>query len=75
MKFIPRRPRDGINLSDTHPLVEASTLFVGLSAGAAAVAAIGVAEEIAAQGERGLVTTVFPDAGYKYLTSNVWEAK
>jgi cysteine synthase B len=50
-------------------------LFVGLSAGAAAVTAIRVAEEIAARGERGLVTTVFPDAGYKYLTSNVWEEK
>jgi cysteine synthase B len=50
-------------------------LFVGLSAGAAAVMAIRVAEEIAARGERGQVVTVFPDAGYKYLTSDVWEAK
>lgn len=32
MKFNPKIPRDGINVSDTHPLVEASTLFVGLSA-------------------------------------------
>jgi Zn-dependent protease with chaperone function len=32
VKFIPRRPRDGINLSDTHPLVEASTLIVGVTA-------------------------------------------
>jgi Zn-dependent protease with chaperone function len=29
---VPKQPRDGINVSDTHPLVEASTLFVGLSA-------------------------------------------
>ena len=50
-------------------------LFVGLSAGAAAVTAIRVAEEIAEQGKPGLVTTVFPDAGYKYLTSKVWEDK
>ena len=50
-------------------------LFVGLSSGAAAVAAIRAAEEIVARGEHGLVTTVFPDAGYKYLTSNVWETK
>jgi cysteine synthase B len=50
-------------------------LFVGLSAGAAAVTAIRVAGEIAASGKSGVVTTVFPDAGYKYLTSNVWEAK
>ncbi|MEN8242729.1 MAG: pyridoxal-phosphate dependent enzyme [Chloroflexota bacterium] len=50
-------------------------LFVGLSAGAAAVTAIRVAEELVARGEHGLVATVFPDAGYKYLTSKVWEAK
>jgi cysteine synthase B len=50
-------------------------LFVGLSAGAAAVVAIQVAEEIAARGDRGQVVTVFPDAGYKYLTSDAWEPK
>ena len=32
MKHVPRQPRDDVNVSDTHPLVEASTLFVGLSA-------------------------------------------
>ena len=32
MKFVARQPREGINVSDTHPLVEASTLIVGLSA-------------------------------------------
>ncbi|MDH3619434.1 MAG: M48 family metallopeptidase [Gammaproteobacteria bacterium] len=32
MKFIPRQPREGINVSDTHPLVEAGTLIVGLTA-------------------------------------------
>jgi len=31
LKFIPRRPREGINVSDTHPLIEAGTLFVGLT--------------------------------------------
>lgn len=44
-------------------------LFVGISAGAAAVAALKVAEEL----DRGIIVTVFPDAGYKYLTTNVWE--
>ncbi|MCB2178668.1 cysteine synthase family protein [bacterium] len=48
-------------------------LFVGISAGAAAVASLRVAEEIAERGEQGVVVTVFPDAGYKYLTSNLWE--
>lgn len=32
MKHVPKQPRDGINVSDTHPLVEAGTLIVGLSA-------------------------------------------
>lgn len=32
MRHVPRQPRDGINVSDTHPLVEAGTLFVGLTA-------------------------------------------
>ena len=32
MKYVPKQPREGINVSKTHPLVEASTLVVGLSA-------------------------------------------
>ena len=32
MKHVPRQPRDGINVSETHPLVEAGTLVVGLTA-------------------------------------------
>lgn len=31
MRFVPRQPREGINVSDTHPLVEAGTLIVGLT--------------------------------------------
>ena len=48
-------------------------LFVGISAGAAASAALQLAEELAARGEGGVVVTVFPDAGYKYLTAHFWE--
>ena len=45
-------------------------LFVGISSGAAAVAALRVASEL----EEGIVVTVFPDAGYKYLSDkNLWE--
>ncbi len=39
-------------------------LFVGISSGAAAFAALEVAKEL----EEGVVVTVFPDAGYKYLS-------
>ena len=46
-------------------------LFVGVSSGAAALAAL----EIASQLERGTIVTVFPDAGYKYLSENFWEGK
>lgn len=47
-------------------------LFVGISSGAAAVAAIQVASEL----ESGTVVTIFPDAGYKYLTdTNLWSGE
>lgn len=45
-------------------------LFVGISSGAAAVAALQVAEQL----DRGSVVTLFPDAGYKYLSEKFWEA-
>jgi Zn-dependent protease with chaperone function len=32
MRFVARQPKEGINVSDTHPLVEASTLLFGLAA-------------------------------------------
>jgi len=45
-------------------------LFVGVSSGAAAIAALQVAENL----DQGSVVTVFPDAGYKYLSEKFWEA-
>ena len=45
-------------------------LFVGISSGAAAIAALQVASQL----DHGLVVTLFPDAGYKYLSDKgVWE--
>jgi Zn-dependent protease with chaperone function len=38
MRFVARQPKEGINVSDTHPLVEASTLLLGLAAIFAVVA-------------------------------------
>ncbi|MEW6401248.1 MAG: cysteine synthase family protein [Chloroflexota bacterium] len=46
-------------------------LFVGISSGAAAVAAL----QIASQLDEGVVVTLFPDAGYKYLSDKaLWES-
>ena len=43
--------------------------FVGISSGAAAAAALEVAEKL----DSGMVVTVFPDAGYKYLSdTTLW---
>ncbi len=45
-------------------------LFVGISSGAAAVAALQVASQL----DEGVVVTIFPDAGYKYLSDkSFWE--
>lgn len=45
-------------------------LFVGISSGAAAVAALQIASEL----DEGVVVTLFPDAGYKYLSDkSLWE--
>ncbi len=47
-------------------------LFVGISSGAALVAALEVASKL----KEGVVVTIFPDAGYKYLSDKaLWEAK
>lgn len=40
MRFVPRQPREGINVSDTHPLVEAGTLIIGLAAIFAVIALV-----------------------------------
>jgi cysteine synthase len=45
-------------------------LFAGISSGAAAVAALQVASQL----DEGVVVTIFPDAGYKYLSEkSIWE--
>jgi cysteine synthase B len=54
----------------TRRLAREEGLFVGISAGAAAVAALRVAERLTS----GVVVTLFPDAGYKYVSERFWHA-
>lgn len=59
-----------VRTEDAHAMVRRLAreegLFVGVSSGANAAAALRVAEEL----EAGVVVTVFPDAGYKYLSDD-----
>jgi len=62
-----------VRTEDAHEMVlrlaREEGLIVGISSGAAAVAALRVAERL----EAGVVVTVFPDAGYKYLSDkSLW---
>ncbi|NJL93920.1 MAG: cysteine synthase family protein [Anaerolineae bacterium] len=47
-------------------------LLVGISAAAAMVGALQIAEELAAEGEPGCIVTLFPDSASKYLSENFW---
>jgi S-sulfo-L-cysteine synthase (O-acetyl-L-serine-dependent) len=62
-----------ISTEDAHRmtlrLAREEGLLVGISAGAALVAALKVAERITA----GVVVTIFPDSGDKYLSERFWD--
>jgi cysteine synthase B len=65
-----------VRTEDAHEMVlrlaREEGLFVGISSGAAAVAALRLAQEL----EEGVVVTLFPDAGYKYLSDkSLWGTK
>ncbi len=65
----------GVVTEDAHAmllrLAREEGLFVGISSAAAAVAALKVAEQL----DEGVVVTLFPDAGYKYLSDKtLWES-
>lgn len=68
--FDPRLPDRTIEMQTeaayemVQRLAREEGLFVGISSGAAALSALQVASEL----EEGCVVTVFPDAGYKYLS-------
>ena len=48
--------------------------LVGISAAAAMVGALQVADRLAAEGEPGVIVTLFPDNAYKYLSEAFWNA-
>jgi cysteine synthase B len=48
-------------------------LLVGPSSGAAAAVAHRVARELAAAGRQGVVVTLFPDSGSRYLSQDFWD--
>ena len=65
-----------VRTEDAHEMVlrlaREEGLFVGISSGAAAIAALRLAAEL----EQGIVVTLFPDAGYKYLSDkSLWGGK
>jgi cysteine synthase B len=49
-------------------LAELEGLFVGFSAAAAVLSALRVASEL----QSGLVVTIMPDSGHKYLSDRFW---
>lgn len=48
-------------------------LLVGISAGAAIVGCVRVARDLLERGQPGVIVTVLPDSGDKYLTERFWE--
>ena len=47
-------------------------IFAGMSSGAALGGALQLAERLAAEGRRGMVVTIFPDSGERYLSTPLY---
>ncbi|MBL8156772.1 MAG: cysteine synthase family protein [Anaerolineae bacterium] len=66
----------GISTEATHAmarrLAREEGYLVGISAAAAMVGALQLAEEAAEQGSPAVVVTLFPDSAYKYLSDKFW---
>lgn len=66
----------GITTEETYVmarrLAREEGFLVGISAAAAMVGALRVAEELAQQEQPGVIVTLFPDNAYKYLSETFW---
>lgn len=66
----------GISTEETYAmarlLARQEGLLVGISAAAALLGALRVAEELVDSGEAGVIVTLFPDNAYKYLSDKFW---
>jgi [CysO sulfur-carrier protein]-thiocarboxylate-dependent cysteine synthase len=58
------------SLAGVRALVEAEAIFAGLSSGAI----VHVARRIADELDAGVVVSILPDGGWKYLSADFWEA-
>ena len=67
-RIIPIKTEDAYDM--VRCLAREEGYFIGISSGAAAVAARQIAQEL----DHGVVVTLFPDAGFKYLSDeNLWK--
>jgi cysteine synthase B len=67
----------GVGTEETYDMVRRLAreegYLVGISAGAAMVGSLKIAESLAEEGRSGLIVTLFPDNAYKYLSDKaVW---
>lgn len=69
----------GISTEATHRmarrLAREEGYLVGISAASAMVGALQIAEGLAEAGQPGLIVTLFPDNGYKYLSDPLWKQR
>jgi cysteine synthase B len=67
----------GISTEDAYLMIRRLAreegLLVGISSGAAAACAVQVARELAEAGRTGVIVTLFPDGGDKYLSERFWD--
>jgi cysteine synthase B len=48
-------------------------LLVGISGGGAVAGCLKIAQELARQGQKAVIATIFPDSGDKYLSERFWD--